>query len=117
MASHVTHAASIIQLACQDISLADEVERAMAFAQVAEGRLQVDQDVDCRAKSLLTSRETTYRGQRLFEEDDGLTSRHPPDRIVACPPEVEVRFLPHLRLSVVGSQRAHVRLEVRAMDL
>jgi hypothetical protein len=46
MASHVTHAASIIQLACQDISLADEVERAMAFAQVAEGRLQVDQDVD-----------------------------------------------------------------------
>src|SRR5262252_3657131 len=54
--SRVTHAASIVQLACQDIGLADEVERAMAFAQAAERTPQVGKDVDRRAEGLLTSR-------------------------------------------------------------
>src|SRR5215470_19594173 len=55
-ASRVTHAASIIQLACQDIGLADEIKRAMAFAEAAERTPQVDQDVDRRAEGLLASR-------------------------------------------------------------
>src|SRR5262245_13727238 len=56
MASHVTHAASIFQLACQDIGLTNEVERAMAFAQADEGTPQVDKDVDRRGEGLLASR-------------------------------------------------------------
>src|SRR5215470_3189947 len=56
MASHVAHASSIIQLARQDIGLADEVECAMAFAQADVGTPQVDKDVDRCAEGLLASR-------------------------------------------------------------